>query len=338
MANEAPAPAAAPAQVDAKTTAQNIAQNIQNKANGNAPAGTQNNGKENAGAPPAPIDPNAGKKKYVVDGKDVWLTLDQADSYTQKGLAFEPKVDQLRRLERETNDFVNSLISDPGKVLSQLAKAKNVPLQNLVQNILKGNGSQEVKDVVGQWFYDEAVVPSKLTPEQLKAREDARYREERERQDSAAKDMQIKQENQRKFEQAKALILSQIGEAMRDSGLPSNDTPVGAEMARMVADTMNLARLKGQPTTPKQAIEYVRRRIVEVQASYYDVLEDEKLVEQLGPKNIDRLKKHFLKLAKEIGGAPPKQQRGTAPTRGNERKTMNSDQFRDYLENIKKNG
>lgn len=334
--NETVTQAAAP--VDAKTTATNITDAIQNRANGKAPEaqpkeGTDTKGAENA-APP--VDPNAGKKKYVVNSREIWLTPEQADAYVQKGIAFEPQVDQLRRLERETAEFVNDLARDPGKILSALAKQRNIPMQNLIQGILKGNGSPEIQEIVGKWYYEEAVEPSRMTPEQLKAREDARWRQEREIRDAAARDQAQKQENQRRVEMAMNQIKAEISEAMKDSGLVNIDSPLGAKMSTEVAQVMRLSRKNGQPLTPKQAIDYVKKANKELLVSYYDSLDEDNFVKEIGEKNAEKVKKYFLKKVQEGDKKIPAMPKGKPAVRRGERDTINTDDFHDYLDELKK--
>lgn len=331
MDQPAPAATTTPAtQADPKQTATNIAKGIQDKAAGKTGADPK------AGTPPA--DPNAGKDKYVVDGKDVWLTPEQAKSYVQKGLAFEPKMDQLARLQQENARFIQALVENPGQILANVAKHNQIPVQSLVEKVLSSNVSDEVKESVGKWFYENAVEPLKLTPEQLKAREDAKWRADREKQDAAAKDQQLKRQEQERVEKAMGELKVFIGEAMKESGLPDNNTPLGVEMARQVADVMRLALKRKQPITPKQAIEYVKKRIKSVQQSFYSHLDDEGLANELGTELTDRLRKYFLKTAKENGGGPPIQPQAKAPARSGRPKTMSMDEFHDYLDNLKKNG
>lgn len=328
---------AAPPPTDQRNSgsvANNIVKGIQEKSNGKAPAAAT----PTSGQPPAntTADPNAGKEKYVVNGKEVWLTPDQRTAYIQKGIAFEPKVDQLLHLQRETQAFLNDLKNDPAKILFD-KRLGHTP-ESVFENIMKSAKiSDAIKDKVGQWYYENAVEPLKLTPEQLKAREDAKYRIEREQQDASAKDQAIKQENQRKVEMAMNQIKANISEAMKESGLPSNDSPLGVEMARMVADVMRLANFQRQSITPKQAIELVKTRIKYVQSAWYDHLDEETLVKELGEKNAEKVKKYFLKLVKEAEkkpvtpGTPRSQERGG-------RKVIGLDDFHDYLDELKKKG
>src|SRR5260221_165271 len=95
-------------------TAANIVKGIHDRANGKAPATPLNDQKSPAN--PAAVDPNAGKEKYVVDGKEVWITPEQRSAWVQKGMAFEPKMDQLARLAQEQVQFQRALIEDPGRV------------------------------------------------------------------------------------------------------------------------------------------------------------------------------------------------------------------------------
>lgn len=328
MANSAPAAPAPATQADPKSTANNIANAIQNKANGKAPATPPQ-----ADAKTPPADPNAGKEKYVVEGKEVWLTPEQARAYVQKGLAFEPKVTQLGHLQHEVGAFLEKLKTDPLSVLTD--KRIGLTPEIVLQKVLQSNRiSDELKEMTGKWYWENVVEPTKLTPEQKKAREDAKWREEREKQDLTAKEEAVRRENQLRVQQAMNTIKANIAEAMKESGLPNNDTPLGVMMARRVADKMRLAYLQRQAITPKQAIEHVKLELKQLQSAWYDHLDEENLVKELGEKNAEKVKKYFLKLVKES----EKQATVTkAPsTRNGERKVMSPDEFHDYLDGLKK--
>jgi hypothetical protein len=329
-------------QADPKQTANNIVKGIHERSYGKAPAGKAPAAAEppinNSQPPvdPSASDPNAGKEKYVVEGKEVWLTPDQARSYVQKGIAFEPRMDQLARLAQEQNQLINALIEDPGTVLANIAKQRNVPLETIVQKVLKGNASDEIKEAVGQWYYREAVEPLHLTPEQLKAREDAKWRQEREEKDKSEQTKTIQQENQAKFQRAMGELKANIAEAMKESGLPSNDSALGAEMARAVAEVMRVAYVKRQTITPKAAIEFVKKRMIEVQTAYYDHLDGPALVSMLGEKNAEKVKNHFLKVVQDSMNRPPVVPSGKKPpARNGERPTRNMDDFHEMLKKFK---
>lgn len=335
-----PAPAAAPAATaaDPKQTASNIANSINNKLNGKAPAAQP---PINDQKPPAdPVsDPNAGKDKYVVEGREVWLTPEQARSYVQKGLAFDRTSDQLGRLQQEQATFMRALITDPGTVLANISKAHNVPMHDLVQKVLKGNSSDEVKEAIGKWYYENAVEPLKLSPEQLKAREDAKWRADKEAQEKNTAAQSIRQENFAKFQKAMSEIKANISEAMKDSGLPNNDSELGSEMARMVAEQMRVAYFQKRAITPKQAIEFVKKKIRAVNSAYYETLEGQDLVAALGDIVTERVKKHYLKIAQDQGGQPPAVQKGPrAASRNREREVITQDDMHDYLEKRKREG
>lgn len=325
---------------DAHSTANNIVKGITDRTNGKSLAAAQPpiTGQQPLATPP-PADPNAGKEKYVVEGREVWLTPQERTSWIQKGMAFEPRMDQLARLAQEQQQLTRALIANPLAVLKNIAKRENVPIESLYEKVLDGDWPDSVKEIIGKRYYHNAVEPLNMTPEQLKAREDAKWRQEREQQDKSSQEMAIRRENQMKFQKAMGDIKANIVEAMKESGLPNNDTELGAEMARMVADTMRVAYFKRQNITPKQAIEFVKARIKSVQSAFYDHLDAESLVKELGEANTEKVKKYLLKLVQSNGNNLPAVPNGKKPSaRSGARETMNLDQFHDYLSEIKKKG
>lgn len=328
---------------DAHTIAGNIIKGITEKANGKAPASNQPPTNDQR-TPETPADPNAGKEKYVVEGKEVWLTPEQRTAWIQKGMAFQPKMDQLARLQQETVQFQRALINDPLTVLKNLAQQKQIPISKLYEKVLEGDWPEEVKEIVGKRYYHNAVEPLNMSPAELKAREDAKFREQRENQDKQAQENAIKQANYQRFTAAMGHLKAQIGEAMKDSGLPDNNTPLGAEMAWMTAKVMQLADKRRESLTPKQAIEIVKQhRIRSVQTAYYETLADkdddgELITKELGDKIVKKVQKFLLKQAQGANGKPPIVGSGKPTGRTGERKTINSDDFHDYLDELKKKG
>lgn len=338
-----PVTAPTPTAADPKTAASNIAKAVQDKANGKAatpPA--QENGQK---AAETTADPNAGKKKYTVNKKEIWLTADEADAYVQKGIAFEPKMSHLDRLQREGWELIQKLKTDPLSVLfdKQIGHTPEVVLDRLEKS---GQISPEFLERLGKLYYDKAVRPLQMTPEQRALEEATAKNKEYEAREAAAKDQAIKQENQKRVAQAMAQLTAFISEAMKESGLPSNDTRIGADMARMVADEIRIARYQNRSITPKQAIDTVKRNLRDVNSAFYEYLADKddddsekRLEEALGEKVMKRIQKIWLKKAKAHDN--PTAQTGSATQNGRRpsKPAMTREEFfEQHLAELKKRG
>jgi hypothetical protein len=279
-------------------------------------------------------DPNAGKTKYVVDGQDRWLTPEQATSYVQKGLAFEPKISQLGRLQQETAAFLDTLSSDPGKVIYNERFGKP---HEVLGKILKSTKiSDEIKDTLGQWYYKNVVIPSNMSPEQLEAAEWKRKAMAHDEMLKQQETSRQQQENDARVTKALNEIKANINEAMKEAGVPL-DSKIAPQLARRVAQVMQLGFTSGKTITPKEAMAKVRAELQEYQKAYYDVLDEDKLVEQLGKENAEKVRKYYLKAVKESEKTPKKKDFGSSPKR-DDRKTMTPDEFHDYLQDLKAKG
>ena len=316
--------------------AANIAKGVTDKANGTPPAkapetkpeGVLKN-QESGGAEIK--DPNAGKEKYVVDGKERYLTPEEAKAYVQKGLAFEPKMDHLGRLQHETAAFLETLATDPGKVIYN--ERFGTPEEVLGKILNSTKISDGIKKTLGQWYYNNVIVPEQMSPEQREAaemkRKVAAY-EAHEKQQEA--DRLTAEQNQR-VQNALGVIKAQINEAMSEAGVPL-DSKIAPQLAKRVAQVMQLGFVNGKPITPKEAMQRVKQELGEYQKAYYDVLDEDKLVEQLGKDNAEKVRKYYLKAVKDAAKDKPKD---TKPhVKRDERKTMTPDEFRDYLDDLKK--
>ncbi len=323
----------------ANETVQGIVSGIVNKSTGTPPV-TNDVNTDKTGATSkdtvTAVDPNAGKEKYVVDGKEHYLTPEQAKAYVQKGLAFEPKVSELDRLQKETSQFLQTLREDPAKILLN-PKFGDSPEGVLKKILASTKVSDPIKDALGQWYYENIITQERMTPEQREAAEWKRkateydsYREQQEAQ-------RVQQENNARIQSALGVLKSQIGEALKEGGLDVN-SKVAPQMASRIAKVILLANKLGKPLTPKQAYETARKELREYKTAFYDSLDEDKLVEELGKENAEKVRKHFLKKLQEKDSKSVKAS-STGPTaKREERKTMNSDEFREYLEDLKRKG
>ena len=318
------------AAINAANTAANIAKGVEAKAN---PAKAEAPKTDAKGAVPAATDPNAGKEKYVVDGKEVYLSPEQAKAYVQKGLAFEPKISQLGRLQQETAAFLDTLSKDPGRVIYNEKFGKPHEVLGKILNSTKI--SDEIKDTLGQWYYNNVVVPGNMTPEQ---REQAEWKRKASAHDEMLKQQEIErttQENNARVQQALNTIKAQINEAMKEAGIPI-ESKIAPQLARRVAQIMQLGFSVNKPVTPKEAMAKVKQELHEYQKAYYDVLDEDKLVEQIGKENAEKVRKYYLKQVKASEKEVKKDSRPAS--KRDERKTMTPDEFRDYLADLKAKG
>ena len=314
-------------------TAPNIVKAVTDKAAGGVPVSkhTVVSPVSKDTAPP-PVDPNAGKEKYVIDGQDRWLSPEQARAYVQKGIAFEPKMDQLGRLQHETAALLQTLQTDPARVIynDQFGKPHEV-LAKLLQST---KVSDELKETLGQWYYQNVIVPSKMSPEAREAMEWKQKAQEHEAVLSQQAQMRQQAENQARVGQALAVLKSQISEAMTEAGVPL-DAKIAPQLATRVAQVMQAAFYQNRMITPKEAMAAVKREIFGFQKAYYDMLDEDKLVDMLGKENAEKVRKYYLKAVKDAGAADKKNNFKPAAKR-EERKTMTPDEFREYLNDLKK--
>ena len=320
----------------AKTTAGNIAKAAASKAAGTVPVKATDKvtadlkNPENGGN--VINDPNAGKEKYIVDGQERWLTPEQTKAYVQKGLAFEPKISELGRLQHETAAFLETLSTDPGKVIYNERFGKP---QDILAKILNSTKvSEEIKATLGQWYYNNVIVPGNMSPEQREAAEWKRKAQAHDEMLQKQEQDRLSQEQEQRVTAALNTIKAQISEAMKDAGVPL-DSKIAPQLAKRVAQIMQLGFAAGKTITPKEAMTKVRTELAEYQKAYYDVLDEDKLVEQLGKENAEKVRKYYLKAVKE-SEKNPKKVSSSSVSKRDERKTMTPDEFRDYLDDLKK--
>ena len=310
-----------------KQTAANIVKGIQEKANPVKAESTDTK-------PEAPKDPVDGEReKFVVNGKEVWLSKDQARAYVQKGLAFEPKVSELDRLQKETVAFLKTLKEDPARILFS-DKFGATPHEVLGKIMGSTSVSDQTKEIVGKWYWENVVEPQQLSPEEREFREVKKKNAVYEAKEKEMNEQSAARENAYRVQVAMGELKMRVGEALKEFGMPSMDTPIGAQLAKRVADVMRLSHFQRTPITPKEAAMKVRSEMKSLSSMFLDELDDENLIKEIGEKNAERVKKYYLKLAKE-SEKHPTTTRQPSPRAG-ERKVINSDDFHDYLDELKK--
>jgi hypothetical protein len=317
----------------ADTPAANIAAAVTAKTTGTAPVAPDAKADPKATAPVA--DPNAGKEKYVVDGKDIYLSPEQARAYVQKGIAFEPKVSELARLQNETRQFLEVLRNDPAKIIFN-TKLGN-PEDNLRKILASTKVSDATKDMLGQWYYNNVMVPEKMTPEQREAVEWKRKAQEYDTYKEQQEQARLTAENDARVGQALGILKAQIGEAMTEAGVPLT-AKVAPQIAQRVAQVLRAGHIAGKAITPKEAMAKVKSEMTEYRKAYLDMLDEDKLVEELGKENAEKVRKYFLKAIKGKDTSVKSSSGNMPSAKRDERKTMTPDQFRDYLDDLKKKG
>lgn len=316
----------------AENIAANISAAVAGKAAGTPPDKSTDTSKQVPGTTPV-IDPNAGKEKFIVDGKEHYLTPEQAKAYVQKGLAFEPKVSELDRLQKETSQFLSTLQEDPAKILLNPKFGKS-PEDVLRKLLASTKVSDPIKDALGQWYYENVITQERMTPEQREAAEWKRKASEYDTYRQQQEESRVEQDNQTRINAAMGVLKSQINEAMKEGGLDIN-SKVAPQMASRIAKVILLANKMGKQLTPKEAYGKAREELRAYKSAFYDSLDEDKLVEELGKENAEKVRKYYLKQLKEKDKGLKNTNSGPVIKR-DERKTMNSDQFRDYLDDLKR--
>lgn len=336
------ATATPPTQADPKQTAANISKAVQDKAAGKSsakgpdrPDDADQKGSPKAGA----VDPNAGKKKYTIHGKDYWLTPEQADAYVQKGIAFEPRISEIARMKQELERFEQAMLNDPGRILANLAARAKVPVQNLVEKVLSSNASDEVKEATGKWYWENVAKRHKMDPKDLQILEQDEKIKKLEAADKAKADAAIATENRQRVVKALADISGQIKDTLAELGVKNADGALAIRLTKEIADVMRVSYFSRQPCTAKQAADKIRQRVQAYQQQFYDELDGEQLADRLGKGNVEKIRKHLLKVVQDAEKGT--RQEATAsgkPARRDERKTINMDEFHDMLDEMKRTG
>ena len=230
------------------------------------------------------------KLKLKVDGEEFEEELDFNDEdrlkrALQKEKAFDKRSQEWASYQKQVNQFMEALKSNPGDVLRQMGH----DLDELAYNHLQ-----------------QAVEEAKKSPEQL-----AQEKMQKELEDlKAEKERLSKEKEEAELERLKneeaAKIENDIKSALDDTEtiLPKKNPWV----LRKVAETMILAIQNGYPeVTASQVIPLVEQQFMNDLQSMFDVFPEEVIEKVVKKQNLDRYRKKRLGRKKQVNTKTAKQ-------------------------------
>lgn len=234
-------------------------------------------------------------QEFIVNGKPVKLTAAQVKVAVQKGLFADQKLKSVDAMQKGTQGIVEALKTPEGVLkLLQEKSLGNSPKAVLKAILSSSLIDDEAKEDLSRWVYDNVVVQSKKTPEQIendkKLSDYERLKKDDE--DRKAKDSTAKQqaEVQQVYQAVRAEVTKQI---LADKTFPQTEGSV-----RAVVEKLRVMNRQGATITPEnitKALGFVKKDHILHQQTMLDAIEDpESLIALLGEARALKISKALV--------------------------------------------
>lgn len=236
----------------------------------------------NVPAKPVEIDPKAvplnGSKpveeateEIKVNGKVIKLTKAQLVAAAQKGMFADQKLKSMDVLQNKTAALINALKTDPMSVLND--PALGISREALLDKIMAADVSDATKEKMSKWVYDNVVVTSKMTPEQL---EKEKKLSDYERLKKAEEDRKTKEVTEAQNAQITQIYQAIRGEVTKQV-LADKTFPQTEGSIRAVVEKLRVMNKQGAPITTEnigKALGLVKKDHILHQQALMDTIED----------------------------------------------------------------
>ena len=274
--------------------------------------------------------PDGDVETYIVDGQEVKLTKAQAKAAVQKGLFADKQLQSVAQLRKGTESLLGALKTPEG-LISLLkdpalgANPKEVFKKLMASDII----DDELKETMSRWVYDNIVVQSKKTPEQLQAEKQAAELERYKKQEADLKAKQASEQEKAQITQVYTAIRAEVSKQIQaDPGFPQTEYNV-----RSVIEKLRVMNKQGVPITVEsidKAIKLVKKDNLTYQTSLLDTAKDEEeLIARLGEERALKISKALVARLKKKAAAKDKPKEGEVVE--GQRKPKNPKELQDML-------
>lgn len=228
--------------------------------------------------------------KVKINGRE--RTIREADMLRDysKALAADERLAQATKMEQASKAFMEELLSDPYKVLSD----PRLPIKkrDLAMRILQEEIAEELD--------------APTDPREIKLREVEGKLKGYEEAEKQKKQSEEQQQRQALIDQRREAIAADLTKALELSVF-SKDPAVKAEVLSEMARYMRICKQRGYEVTPQELAEHIQSTHFNRYAALADAHDGESLTKLLGPKVVQKLIEHEIerrKKAMNVSQAP----------------------------------
>lgn len=265
---------------------------------------------------PEEIAPENGKRmfKVKVNGKEQEVTEEELKQGYQTRKASDEKFREAAMKQKQAEEFINLLRTNPKKVLSD--PNLGIDLRKFAEDYLVEQMEEEMMDPK-----EKELREAKRKLEEI---EEEKKRQAREREEAEAAELK---------ERFSSQYQTGIIEALQTSGLPKTEHTV-----KRMAYYMYQGLKRNYNLAPKDVVSMVKQDYINEQKSLYGQLDGDMLIELLGPEVAQKIRKHDVAKHKKSGKAPqqPEKQPTGGKIRKKKSKKIDKDTWKAKLDKIKR--
>ena len=261
------------------------------------PAGETTPGTPATGTPVA--KPEEAKDEYIVAGKKILLTKEQAKVAVQKGLFADQKLKSLDVLKKSTETLIGKLKTPEGLLEILKDPALGASPKEVFKKLLQSDIiDDELKESMSEWVYKNVVKPSKQTPEEIdRDRKLQEYEKlkmsETHRKEAEAKEKESTQVNQ-VYQAIRGEVTKQI---VADKTFPQTEGSI-----RQVIEKLRVMNKQNTPITTEtitKALGLVKKdHILHQQALLDAITNPEELVNLIGEERALKISRALIERIK----------------------------------------
>lgn len=210
--------------------------------------------------------------EITINGKTEKLTLAELKKQASLGKTATQRFEEAARVRAQAD--------------SLLARLKN-PKEaiKVLQDPALGLSKEAVQEAFEDWYHENVIEPGKLTPEQLKARDNEKRLKEFEERDAADKKKQEDKENEEKDLQTMKELQKEIMKILDDTGYTKSKFNM-----KRVAYWVRQNEVRGINATPELIVEQVKHENREIIHDETKNREGAALVEYLGEDVVKKIR------------------------------------------------
>lgn len=244
---------------------------------------------ENGAAKPAEAT-----RTIKVNGKEVQVTESQLITLAQKGYFADQSLKSTRELTAKTQRLIEALKSPEGILEVIKDPTLGISTDDLLERILASDMSDERKERLSKFVYENVVLASKKTPEELEKDKKLGDYERLKKQEEARKKAEADQQQKQQLDQVYKAVRAEVVKAVKDDkSFPQVEGSMRAVMQKL--KVMNANNVPINETSIKKAVDLVKKDILLHQQAIFDAItDDEALVATFGEERALRFSRALV--------------------------------------------
>ncbi len=258
--------------------------------------------------------PDLATETIKVNGKEVKVTPSQMRALAQKGYFADQQLKSVDVLQGKTKALIDSLKTPEGLLQVLKDPALGASPKEVFRKLMASDVvDDELKEEMSRWVYDNVVVQSKKSPEQIETEKKLARLDALEKQEAAQKEKALSEQQKSQVAQVYAAVRTEVTkQIVADKTFPQTEGSI-----RAVVEKLRVMNRHGAPITPEnvtKALGLVKKDHILHQQAMLDAFEDpEQLISAIGEARALKIARALATRLKNKGAlktAPKKDEAG----------------------------